>query len=144
MRFKAIMEQNNQDNTNPKSAKEIELEGQLKRALADYANLQKRLEKEKSEMVKFSNELLLMRLISVLDGLEMTVREFRNLLVQSGFERIEVEAGSEFNAQTMEAIDKSEEGGKVVEVYAPAYKLHDKIVRPAQVKLGNEIPNFKP
>jgi len=130
------MDENKGDTSSQKPEREVELEGQLKRALADYANLKKRLEKEKSEMVKFSNELLLMRLIGILDGLEMTVREFRNLLVQSGFERVKVNVGEAFDAQTMEAVDNAAEGDKVVEVYAPAYRLHDKIVRPAQVKLG--------
>lgn len=127
-----------QTNDQPQTVitREQELETQLKRALADYDNLKKRLEKEKQDMIKFSSELLLMQTVGILDGLEMTVREFRNLLQKNGFERVEVLAGSKFDATTMEAIDASDGGDVVKEVYAPAYKLHEKIVRPAQVKLG--------
>jgi len=113
-----------------------ELEEQLQRALADYANLKKRFEKEKSEVVKFSNEMLLMNLINIVDGFDMILKEFNNLLAANDFEKLDVEVGSTFDPNTMEATDKQEEGNKVTLVYAPAYKLHDKIVRPAKVQVG--------
>lgn len=128
----------NQDMVNTSSNREAELENQLKRALADYANLKNRLEKEKSEMTKFSNEILLMRMIGILDGLEMTSREFRNLLEQNGFTKENVNVGDKFDPNKMEAIDINQQGEYVIEVYAPAYRLHDKIVRAAQVKIGQK------
>jgi molecular chaperone GrpE len=124
-------------NTNDSApTREQELENQLKRALADYANLKNRLEKEKAEMTKFSNELLLMQMVGILDGLEMASREFRNLLEKNGFTREEIKIGEQFDPNTMEAIDASNNGDSVTEVYSQAYRLHDKVVRPAQVKLG--------
>lgn len=113
-----------------------ELENQLKRALADYANLKKRFEKEKVAMVKFANEVLLLQLLGVLDGLEMTARQFQSILKQKGFEKKEVKIGEKFDPNWMEPIESSGEGETVEEVYAPGYKLHEKIVRPAKVRLG--------
>ena len=113
-----------------------DLENQLKRALADYANLKNRSEKEKEDAVKFGNEMLMLQMIGILDGLEMTVREFRSVLGRSGFSRIEVDAGSQFDPNIMEATDTDGQGDAVVEVYAPAYKLHDRVIRPAKVRLG--------
>lgn len=122
--------------TNPE-----DLEKQLKRALADYQNQKKRFEKEKTEVVKFANESLLLNLVGVVEGLEMTLKQFRAILQQTGFERIKVDKGDKFNGEMMEAVDG--EGETVTEVLANGYKLHDKIVQPAKVKVKSEARNPK-
>ncbi|MCA9390477.1 nucleotide exchange factor GrpE, partial [candidate division WWE3 bacterium] len=40
-----------------------DVEAQLKRALADYQNLQKRFEKEKQDVVRYANENLLLNML---------------------------------------------------------------------------------
>jgi molecular chaperone GrpE len=110
-----------------------QLEAQLKRALADYQNLEKRFAKEKEEVVRFANQSLLLRLLGIMEGFEMVMKQFQELVNEQGFEKVELKEGDAFDASTMEAIDGE---GKVVErVYSQAYKLHDKIVRPGRVKV---------
>ncbi len=125
-----------QENTQPSQPDPQALEEQLKRALADYANLKKRFEKEREEITQFSNEVLLLQLLGIVDGLEMTLKELHALLDRHGFSKIEVNVGDQFDPKIMEAIDKSQDGDAVTQVYAPAYKLHDKVVRPAKVQVG--------
>lgn len=116
-----------------KPKKTEDLEGQLKRALADYDNLKKRFEKERGRVVKFANEALLLNLIGVVEGLEMTLGQFQAILSSAGFEKIKVEDGDKFNNKTMEAIDG--EGETVEEALSSGYKLHEKVVRPARVRV---------
>lgn len=116
-----------------KDKKIEELENQLKRALADYQNLQKRFEKEREQVVKFANQTLLVNLISILDGFEMVFVQFKDFLRLGGFERVEVGAGDNFDPKLMEAIEG--EGEKVEKVLSAAYKLHDKIIKPARVRV---------
>ncbi|NTV31247.1 nucleotide exchange factor GrpE [candidate division WWE3 bacterium] len=112
------------------------LEEQLKRALADYANLKNRYEKELTGSVQLANELLMTQMISVLDGLEMTAKEFYTILTRNGFSRIQIEPGTAFSAETMEVIDTDGKSDIVLEVLAPGYKLNDRVIRPAKVRLG--------
>lgn len=113
-----------------------ELEDQLKRALADYENLQKRVEKEKTEVIKFANELLLLKILGIVDGLEMVLSQFRQLLKSEGFVTVEVKEGDKFDPQLHEAVGSEGEGETIIEVLSRAYKLHDKIIRPARVRVG--------
>ncbi len=115
-----------------------EMQNQLKRALADYANLQKRYEKEKEEVIKFSTELLLMQLINIVDGFEMTFNQMQKLLEKNGFTKKYATVGESFDATWMEAVESDGSGNTIVEVYAPAYNLHEKMIRPAKVKVGKE------
>lgn len=114
-----------------------ELENQLKRALADYQNLQKRFAKEQEQVVKYANEALLLNLVHILEGLEMVYTQFKGLLQQGGFQRIEVKTGDKFDPSFMEAIDG--EGERVERVLSVAYKLHDKIIKPARVQVTKAI-----
>ena len=61
------MNEENNDSTQNNSREE-ELEVQLKRALADYQNLQKRFDKEKQDMVRFANETLMIKMLGVVEG----------------------------------------------------------------------------
>ena len=64
-----------------KKPKQEELENvkkQLKRALADYSNLQKRFEEEKKLIVQYANATLLLKLIGVFDSLEQAGKHLEN------------------------------------------------------------------
>ncbi len=128
-----------------------ELENNWKRALADYKNLQRRTEEERLAVVEFANSILIVRLLSVLDGLEMlmahvedaglklTVKEFRQILEDEGLVEIKIEKGDGFDHETMEAIEKLDDLGRhVTQVLRKGYKLKDRIIRPARVKVGEE------
>ncbi|PIZ46953.1 hypothetical protein CO180_01845 [candidate division WWE3 bacterium CG_4_9_14_3_um_filter_41_6] len=118
------------------SQREQELTTQLTRALADYDNLKKRFEKEKQDVIKYSNEMLLMNIIGVVDALSMTLEQLYQVLQHSGFTEVTVEKGQEFNPEIMEATESDGTSTTVIEVYNSAYKLHGKLIRPARVKVG--------
>ena len=109
-----------------------------KRALADYQNLEKRFAKESEVVTKFANELLILKSIKVLDGLEMVLKNFREVLSAEGLEEIAVNVGDEFDAGLFEALEtvEAENPNLVVEVLRRGYKLNEKVVRPAGVKVS--------
>lgn len=129
--------------------KNIDLENKLKRSLADYANLEKRWEKEREEFVKFSNAQLLRKILEIFDelqlcecylkdkGLMLVCDKLRELLKSEGIERIST-LGEEFNPQMMEAVEMiAGPRNKVMEVVREGYRFGGRILRPAKVKVGN-------
>ncbi len=127
-----------------------ELDYNWKRALADYQNLQKRFEEEKEQVVTLANMSLLSGLVPIYDnllilqkhttdkGLEMIVKEFKQLLTDFGLEKLDV-LGKDFNPETMEAVEVIEgEQNRVVEVVQNGYLLNGKLLKPARVKVGGK------
>lgn len=121
---------------------------QLKRALADYQNLKKRVEKEKLDYVKFATSSLIDKLLSVIDdleradnhlkdkGLRLAIDQFRSILNLEGVKEIEV-LGLEFDPQTSDCVELVKGSkNKIIEVTKKGYYLNEKVLRPAQVKVG--------
>lgn len=121
-----------------KTTKTIELENQLKRALADYDNLKKRVEKEREEIVKFANSTLILKVLVVTDGFELILEQLRQILKEEGTEEIKVNIGEKFNPEIMEAIEKQGDEDKVTAIMQRGYKLHDRVIRPVKVKVGEK------
>ena len=126
------------------------LESQLKRAIADYQNLQKRAQIERLDWIKTANKDLIIRLLPILDtlllaqkhvedeGLKLSIKLFFQTLQEEGVEQIKTE-GKEFDPHTMEAVGIEEgEEGKVLEEIRAGYKIEDKVLRVAQVKVGQK------
>jgi molecular chaperone GrpE len=124
------------------------LENQLKRALADYQNLEKRIAEEKSSWIKAANKSLLLKLLPGLDslllaekhtqdeGVKISIKHFLDILEQDGVKKIEI-AGKDFDPNLMEAIvTQNGEEGKVIEEVRAGYMLYDSVLRPAQVIVG--------
>lgn len=135
-------------NLNDLKKKIKDLEDKWKRALADYDNLRKRIEREREGFVKFSNASLIDKLLSVLDslekctehlkdkGLELTLEQFRKVLESEGLKEIDVE-GKKFDPEKMDAVEVVEgKKNEVVEVVLKGYNLNDRVLRPAKVKVG--------
>jgi len=134
---------------NEKLQKEQEqLENQLKRALADYQNLEKRTGEDRSNWIKNSNKDLILKLLPVLDtlylankhlndeGLRLSIQKFHGVLQQEGVEDLSTK-GMKFDPNMMEAVGAREgEEGRVLEEVRTGYKLHGEILRPAQVIVG--------
>jgi len=133
------------------------------RALADYQNFEKRVGQEKEEIRNNANKLLIIRLLSFLDGLdkaEIFIKDanlklvkdnFKKLLKDEGLEEIEV-LNKDFDPYTAEVIDlvEGEKENIVVEVLRKGYLLNGKVIRVAQVKvsksksqMSNKIQNPK-
>jgi molecular chaperone GrpE len=125
-------------------------DNKYKRALADYHNLQKRVTEEKSEWIRSANKDLLLRLLPVLDtlmlaekhlqdkGLAVSINHFLDILKGEGVTKIKT-VGEAFNPHLMECIATEQgEENKVLEELRAGYMLYDKVLRPAQVKVGNK------
>jgi molecular chaperone GrpE len=136
---------------NEKKTEENELsnlENQLKRALADYQNLEKRIAEEKSSWIQIANKDLLLRLLPGLDnlilaekhtqdeGVKLSIRHFLDILENEGVKQIET-VGKAFDPKLMEAIGTGDgENGKVLEEIRAGYMLFETVLRPAQVIVG--------
>jgi len=130
-----------------------ELRAQLQRALADYANLSRRVEEEKKAVIRFANVVLIAKFLGVLDsleaaqkiigseGLELVVQKFRGVVESEGVKEITVKPGEAFNPNYHEAVETvvGAEDGKVVEVVEKGYGLEGKVIRPARVKVSKKI-----
>lgn len=118
------------------------------RALADYQNLQKRVEREKDQIVDFSSSVILYKFLEVFDnlltaqnhlkdsGLEMVIAQFRRIFEEESMQEIKIEPGiTEFNPHFHEAVTQveGEPEGTVAEVIKVGYTKQDKVIRPASV-----------
>jgi len=130
-----------------KAKKPDALQNQLARALADYDNLRKRTETEKGLWLIFAKQELLLKLLPVLDtlevaqkhlkdkGLAMALSQFQNIFKEEGIVEIE---GGKFDAKIHEAVETLAGGEKdrVAEVILKGYKFKDgPVIRHAKVKV---------
>lgn len=129
------------------------LENQLKRALADYQNLEKRITEEKSSWIKTANKDLLLKLLPVLDnlflarmhiqdeGLNLSIQKFLDILKEEGVERVD-STGRDFDPEMMECVSVQEgEENKVLEEIRAGFIINDRVLRPAQVVVGSAKQN---
>lgn len=89
----------------------------LARALADYDNLSKRVDRERADLGKIASVGIIIRLLPVLDNLEsaqvhlkdqglaISIGEFKKVLYESGLNEIRPNVGDVFDENTMEAIE---------------------------------------
>lgn len=154
------MEGKKTKNTKDKKIEELEvkikeLENQLKRAVADYRNFEKRVEEEKKGTVAFINKKLLLRLLPAFntlfladrhvkdDGLRLSIKKLNEVLKDSGVERIET-VGRDFDPNLMECVDiVPGEENKVVEEITPGFTLFGQVLHPARVRVGKKAVDEK-
>ena len=127
------------------------------RAQADLINYKKRTEQEQAELSKFANAALILNLLPIIDDLERALssipanlqgltwidgvgliyRKLRAILEAHGLSEIKA-IDAPFDPRLHEAImHKEGEEGKVVEEVQKGYKLHDRVIRPTMVIVGN-------
>ncbi len=136
-----------------------ELAGRWQRTQADFINYKRRSEQERAELAKLANLSLIARILPVLDdferamatpsrelhsltwlgGIALIQHKLQYLLEQEGLIPIEA-LGKDFDPTLHEAV-MLEEGvspheSKVVAELQRGYKLHDRVLRPALVKVG--------
>ena len=127
------------------------------RAQADFMNYKRRTEQEKEEISKFANSILMLNILPVLDDLERALtsipprlakldwidgirlieRKLQTSLEAQGLSQIKA-PGEPFDPTLHEAarMDKGKEG-IVIEEIQKGYKLHDRVIRPSKVVVGN-------
>ena len=76
---------------------------------------------------------------AILEGIRRIATSFQSALTNAGVEPI-VSVGEEFNPELHEAVDtqetSSEMDGKVIEEYSRGFRMGDRLLRPARVKVG--------
>ena len=143
------------------NAQITELKDQILRRQAEIENYRKRVQREKEDAVKFANEKLIIDLLQFIDnldramvagkgekadlkalmeGLEMAQNQLFSMLDKNwGLKAIEAK-GKEFDPQYhqafMQTIDESLEVETVVEEFQKGFTLHDRVIRPASVKVA--------
>ncbi|MGB2706192.1 MAG: nucleotide exchange factor GrpE [Candidatus Omnitrophota bacterium] len=141
-----------------KEAEAVDYKDKWLRALAEYENLKKRIEREKAETVKFSNQFLIIELFPIMDsfdsalksiensndresflkGLKMLQGEFHSVLEVNGLKKIKT-VGEKFDPNFHEAqeeiFDKFPQG-VIAEEIRSGYTLNDRLLRPALVKVS--------
>ena len=145
------------DKQEAEKTQEESLQTQYLRLVADYQNLKRRTEKEKSDIYAFANEKIILDLLNVIDnferamlhaedisdknlanGMNMIHKQLKEVLEKNGVSEI-ITTGEDFNPNLHHAVstDSSSEleSGKVSEVLQKGYSLKGKIIRPAMVKV---------
>lgn len=149
-----------EDDEKVKLEQEIEeLKSRYLRVQADYDNFRKRTKSEKEASAKYRSQSLAEQLLPVLDnferalvvettneesksiltGVDMVYRQLKDALQQEGVEEVEA-LGKPFDPHVHQAVmqEKSEEhdSGIVTEVFQKGYRLKDRVIRPAMVKVS--------
>ena len=126
------------------------------RAKADLINYKKEELQRLEEFAKYHGAEFMRELIAVLDafdlglaalekqgsvekGIYMIRAQIEDLLKKRGLERIPLKPGDAFDPAFAEAITEGESEqppGTVAEEIEPGYRLYDKVLRPARVKLS--------
>ncbi len=128
---------------------------------AEFENYRKHAIKERSDLTKFGAERMAVELLNVLDnferalqnevnaenfqtfvqGVQMTATEFKNAFKKFGIEDIP-SLGQSFDPQKHEALGTEETEsvpeGMISREFKKAYKMHDKLIRPAQVMIARK------
>lgn len=130
------------------------------RLYAEFDNARKRMEREKSEFIKYANEGLLADFLNILDDLERSVEAARakhedyeaflkgielvmahvyELLKKNGITTMEAK-GKKFDPHCHEVLMQEEsenhDNGEVLEEFQKGYFLEDKVLRTAKVKVA--------
>ena len=129
------------------------------RAYADTRNLRSQLEKDHMMAMKYRAEGFIDELLPVLDSFYMVLKneptnpELKNYLIgfqyiyknlvsvleNEGVTEIAPKVGDKFSPDTMNAVETVESDGEenlVVDVHVKGYKLHDRLIRPANVTVS--------
>jgi molecular chaperone GrpE len=129
--------------------------------LADFDNYRKNAIKERSDLTKYGSERFVREFLNIFDnferaleteitpdnqesfreGVQMIAGEIRTLLKNFAVEELKSE-GQPFDPSKHEALGSepstSLPPGSVARVLKKGYKMHDKLIRPAQVTVSTE------
>ncbi len=128
------------------------------RVHADFENVKKRLERDKSMALEYAYEKIALDLLPVIDallgahrsaaevdkesaltkGLELTMEKLHEVLARHGIEGIECleEFDPNFHNAIMQVKSEEKENGKIVQVLQQGYKYKGRVLRPAMVSIA--------
>jgi molecular chaperone GrpE len=160
---------NNTDNKDPLEEKQNEidaLQDKHLRLMAEFDNYKKRTQKEKEGIYSDSKVDVLQKILPILDnleraydsaksvsdetsneadssiikGIEMVNKQFKDALTSLGVEYIEcvdVDFNPSLHNAVMHEEDDTDEKNKVIEEFQKGYKIGDKVIRHSMVKVLN-------
>ena len=122
------------------------------RALADYHNLEKRVQEQNEELTRNVTRRLLLNMLPFLDnlekaevflkdeGLKIIKDQFQKTLEKEGLKEMDLR-DKEFDPHLAEAVEvvEGDEDNIVTEVVRKGYMLGDKVIRIAQVKVSKKL-----
>jgi molecular chaperone GrpE len=128
-----------------------EFKNKYLRALADYQNLENRVKSEREWVVENANRNLVLKLLPFLDnleqasvfvndpGLKIAKDQLEKILKELGLEEVEV-INREYDPYTAEVIElvAGDKDNFVTEVLRKGYRMGEKILRVAQVKVSKK------
>jgi molecular chaperone GrpE len=127
------------------------------REAADSENLKKRMQREKADSIRYANENLVVDLLpvvdnlelalghasddsdrkSVIEGVQMVLRLFHDILERNGVTSIEAVAGVVADWNLHDACGTEERPdlpqNSIISLTQKGYRLNDRVLRPAQV-----------
>ncbi|HET8571428.1 MAG TPA: nucleotide exchange factor GrpE [Candidatus Limnocylindria bacterium] len=129
------------------------------RSAADFSNFKRRTDDERAVTARFSNQLLIGKLLGVLDdfdralesvpadaheswveGVRLVDRKLRTVLESEGVTPIEA-IGQPFDPNVAEAVVHEQTtdypDNQVIGELQRGYRLHDRVIRPALVRVAN-------
>ena len=128
------------------------------RAYADTKNLRNELEKDHQAAMRYRAEGFIEDLLPVLDsfyavlkneptdpnlknyliGFQYIYKNLVSVLENEGVKEIAPKVGDKFSPDTMNAVEtkEGEEENIVLDVHVKGYKLHDRLIRPANVSVS--------
>ena len=129
---------------------------QYQRVLAEYANYKRRTEQEKLQIGAFTKAELLTGLLTSVDnmekalasedgenykvGVDLVMRQFIDSLHTLGLEKIDA-LNAPFDPNVHNAVMREDADGiepeTVTAVFQEGYKVGDRVIRPAMVKVAN-------
>ena len=131
------------------------------RSQAEIENVRKRFQKDKQDLAKFANEMIIKQLLPVADnlekaithttdenaldalreGIDLTLKSFLDTLEKNGVERVEA-LNQPFDPNFHEAVSQAEnnavEPGTVVNELQKGYTLNKRLIRPAMVVVSRK------
>ena len=137
-----------------KENKMTELVQTIQRVQADFENYKKRVERDKQKFVDYSKEEIILKLLPILDsfelamqnadnsdfakGMDLIFNDLMNTLQKEGL--IKIPAQGDFNPELHEALmtEEGKEDNKIVQELQKGYKLKEKVLRPAKVKISKK------
>jgi molecular chaperone GrpE len=140
-----------------------ELKDKFMRALAEAENARKRGERDRREAEQYGGSRLARDMLPVYDnlrraleaatdeqkaasaalfeGIELTMRELKNVFEKHGITLISPKAGEKFDPALHQAMFEAPlpgtKAGEIIQVMTEGFLLHDRLLRPAQVGVSS-------
>ncbi len=137
------------------------------RLLAECENMRKRQDRERAEFVRYANEALMVDFLSIVDdlertvaaakekhedyeaflkGVEMVMGRVQTLLKKQGVENLDP-VGKPFDPYAHEILAQepttAHPDGVVMEAFQKGYRIGDRVIRTAKVKVATRPPDSK-